>query len=255
MYLVPKVKIRYAIDKKIDVFIGINKLKENINERDTTLAYETNVTDISNVITDLEAFELDFINENGQESTESCSFRKYDENPLFIVCFISENGTNWLKEITEEKIYNEINVKYNFRIQPVKNTEEIYYERESGSFIFYLYPEILNFTQTESLIIEYLIESPNSLNGITFNENSQDLNCETIGKGIKRCIVPKSHFIGKTSGYYFTKHINHLSKKSTNYEVSPVKVILEDSTDDTDSKGNIYSITLYYSLLLILIMC
>ena len=141
------------------------------------------------------------------------------------------------------------------------------------------------------------------------NENSfkkmgiGDLSCEKIKNRLKRCIVPKSHFEGRKSGYYFTKHTNHLGSKSTNYEVAPVNVILDDQdksddpdesddpeesdapeesdtpeesdesddpdesdnpdesddpeeSDDpgSDSKGIMYSIPLYYSLLLILIM-
>ena len=68
---------------------------------------------------------------------------------------------------------------------------------------------------------------------------------------IKRCTLPKSYFEGNKSGYYFTKHDNHFDGKSFNYEAAPVKVILDD---DTNSKGNINSLGLYYWLLLILIM-
>ena len=64
--------------------------------------------------------------------------------------------------------------------------------------------------------------------------------------------MPKSHFKGKTIGYYATKHTNHLGGKSFNYEISSVKVIFND--DDMVSKGNINSFDLYYGLLLILIM-
>ena len=67
--------------------------------------------------------------------------------------------------------------------------------------------------------------------------------------------MPKSHFTGLKSGYYFTKHNNHLGTKSTSYEGSPVKVILDDSSKPTDnSKGYMNSFILYHWLLLILIM-
>ena len=100
------------------------------------------------------------------------------------------------------------------------------------------------------LFIEYNIDYPPYVVGITFNENKPDLDCQTFGEEIKRCTLPKSYFEGKKSGYYFTKHDNHFDGKSFNYEVAPVKVIL----DDTNSKGNINSLGLYYWLLLILIM-
>ena len=167
------------------------------------------------------------MNNNSGEQECSCSFRKYDDTPLLIVCFINNEGTNWLKEITEEKIYDNINIKYNFRIQPVNNEEKIYNQRGSGTFIFWIYPEILDFTKSDSLIIEYGMENPTELIGISFNSNSPDLNCQTLGREVKRCIVSKSHFEGLKSGYYFTKHHNHLDGKSTSYEISPVKVILD----------------------------
>ena len=71
--------------------------------------------------------------------------------------------------------------------------------------------------------------------------------------------VPKNHFEGKKSGYYFIKHINFKGGKSTNYESTPIKVILSDQEPEptggpTPAKGNILKISLYYSLLLILII-
>ena len=75
--------------------------------------------------------------------------------------------------------------------------------------------------------------------------------------------MPKSHFEGKETGYYFLKHSNHLNSKSTCYESFPVKVILDgpDSSDSSDSSDKELeskfikvSITLVYSLLLFLIM-
>ena len=165
-----------------------------------------------------------------------------------MICLVNNEGIHWLKEITEEKIFNDLNIKYNFRIQPVNNEEKIDFKRVTGTFIFFNYPNILDFTKSDSLFIEYALENPKSLVGLTFNENKEDLSCQTIGKFIKKCTVPKSHFEGKKTGYYFLKHNNHLNGKSTSYEGLPVKVILNGS------KFNKASFTLVYSLLLILIM-
>ena len=249
--LIPYIDVIYNDIEKINVYVGITKLIENVAEHDTLIAYETNITNINNVLTDLEAFELYFMNNNGEGEDCPCSFRKYDAKPLLLVCFVNKEGTNWLKEITEEKIYDNLNIKYNFTIQPVNNEEKIYFQRGSGTFIYWVHPELLDFTKSDSLIIEYGMESPSSLTGITFNENARDLNCQTIGKHVKRCTVPKSHFEGLKSGYYFPKHNNHLGTKSTSYENPPVKVILDDSTKNI---GNMNSFTLYHWLLLILIM-
>ena len=200
-----------------------------MTEKDTYIAYETNVTNIDNVITSFDDMKLDFENDGGDIRKEECSLRKYDNTSLYIICSVHEEGNYFLKEITEEKIYNNINVKYNFRIQPIKNTEKIYFEIKDGTAIIWLYPQIMNFTEKDTCYIKYSTEVPKYFNGITFNEDAEDLNCEILQNRLKRCIVPKSHFKGKTSGYYFTKHTNHLDTKSTNYEGSPVRVILDDS--------------------------
>ncbi len=83
------------------------------------------------------------------------------------------------------------------------------------------------------MTIEYYSENADCLNGMTFNENAPDLECENINKHWKRCTVPKSHFKGLENGYYFTKHQNHLNGKSISYEAPPVKVILSDSNSST----------------------
>ena len=244
--LVPRIAVNYNLPKT-DIYLGITKLIENVAECYTLIAYETNVTDITNVLTDLNAFQLEFINSKYGKLSSKCSFRKYNGFPLLILCNAEYEGTNVLNEITEEKIYNNINIKYNFRIQPVKNEEKIEGKQVGSSYIRYNYPYTLDFTKSDSLSVNYHIE-PNDLTGLTFNENKGDLTCQTILNDIKKCTVPKSHFDGKKTGYYFLKHNNHLNGKSTTYESYPVKVIL-------DGPGfNKVSFALVYSLLLILIM-
>ena len=250
--LIPTVKVIYNNVQKTDVFVLLTKLIENTSESSTTIAYETNVTNIDNVQTDYKYFSLDFNNNDSGTKAGQCSFRKYDDTPLLVVCFVPGEGTNWLKEITEEQIYDNLNIKYNFRLQPVNIEDKIDAKKISSTFIYYFYPPELDFTKDDSLIIEYNMKSPTHSTGITFNENKPDLDCRTLGEEIKRCTVPKSHFEGKKSGYYFTMHKNHLDGKSFNYEAAPVKVILDEGSH---SKGNIIiSLSLYYWLLLILIM-
>ena len=65
----------------------------------TFIAYETNVTDIGNIIPDyFESFKLEFENENGGKINNSCTFRKYENTPLLIICEIGSTGTFWLKK-------------------------------------------------------------------------------------------------------------------------------------------------------------
>ena len=81
----------------------------------------------------------------------------------------------------------------------------------------------------DSLNIYYYVKDASSLNGITFNENSNDLECKNLDKNIKKCSVNKDHFVQNVNKYYFTKHTNHLNGKSNSYEAPPIKVIVKSS--------------------------
>jgi len=224
--LIPPIKVKTFFPKK-NIYVGITKLVENIAEDETYIAYKTNVTDMSNVRTEVKSFRLEFENRDG-EASFGCSFRKYENTPLLIIC-LTKNGTFWLKEIKKEIILDEVNNKYNFRIQPVNNIKKIISDRSiKNSFIICVYPEILDFTKEDVLTVDFIVGKKNLLTGITFNEEAEDLICETFDYVIKRCKVPKSHFNGKKSGYYFTKHSNHLNGKSTSYEAPPIKIILPE---------------------------
>ena len=112
---------------------------------------------------------------------------------------------NSLSEIKEEIILDNRNIKYNFRIQPVKNTEKFYACTSFGAMNMWSYPEVLDFTIQDSITIEYWMGNPSCLYGIRLNKDAPDLECENI-KGFKRCIVHKSHFKGKENGYYYTRY-------------------------------------------------
>ena len=84
-------------------------------------------------------------------------------------------GTNQLKEITQEKVYNNLNIRYHFRIQPVKNEEKIQSSKDNGKSIFLYYHSILDFRTQNSYTIDYSMECPSALSGITYNENAGDL--------------------------------------------------------------------------------
>ena len=64
---------------------------------------------------------------------------------------------------------------------------------------------------------------------MTFNETKQDLTCEDK-VNFKRCIVPKEHFEGLKSDYYYIMR-NYFNKKEIVYEAIPVKVILPEESD------------------------
>ena len=111
--------VNYKYPKKEDIYVKITKLLSKCAQRETTIAYATNITNISKITPSLESFKLSF-NELGKRY---CSFRKTDGTPLLIICqmdFGNNKFNNSLSEIKEEIILDNINIKYNFRIQPVK---------------------------------------------------------------------------------------------------------------------------------------
>ena len=133
----------------------------------------------------------------------------------------------------------------------MNNEEKIQYSSPSGSFIFWYYPKVLDFTKNSGPIsIYYWIEDADLLTGFTYNENEKDLTCQSVERSLKKCEITKEHFKGKKSGAYFLKHTNHLEKKSISYEVPPIKVIVDESA----SRGNIIESSIFYYLLLLLIM-
>ena len=91
------------------------------------------------------------------------------------------------------------------------------------------------------MTIEFFTIEPYLINGITFNEEANDLSCEILGE-ILKCIIPKSHFKGKKSGYYFAKQRNFIDGKFILYEIPPIKVILS---------GKILPFSFIYTLLLL----
>ena len=239
---------------KRDLYVGIKKLLVNIDEYGVPIAYETNITDIPNIyIPDDEKFYLTFTNKNSEgiedEYDAKCIFRKYDANPLLILCWLNYPGTNWLKEIKEEKLIDDNNILYNFRIQPVKNEDKIDYDEKNFLSIFTNYPRVLDFTKNDDSLFIYLHMASTDYysNELTYNEEAEDLTCEQIERKVKKCEITKEHFKGKKNGF-FIKHTNHKVTKTISYEVLPVKVILDSS------KGNIISFSLIYSFLLLLIM-
>lgn len=67
--LISLIEVKYNLEKT-DIYVSINKLIENFSEYDTIIDYETNITDITNILIDLEAFMLTFSNSNSR--TKDC---------------------------------------------------------------------------------------------------------------------------------------------------------------------------------------
>ena len=108
---VDEIRINYYGIEKEDIFIGINKLIEDKLGIEYFAFYETNITNIPNFRTGYAAFSMEF--EGVEENI--CSFRKYDDTPLLLICAILNHSTNemYLSEIKNEIILDNINIKYN----------------------------------------------------------------------------------------------------------------------------------------------
>ena len=233
--LVKNIYINHYEIQKEDLYIGITKPIQSEKSLYSYIAYETNITNISNLLIGLNIFPMSFNNGDGE-----CTFRKYEENPLLLVCipYVEDNYT-YLEHFENEIILNDINIKYNFRIQPVINTAFIKINEDDREFISFLaYPQILNFTNQDSLTITYLGIFMNSDmqidQAIRFTE-ADYLKCQIKREiSILECIVPKSHFEGKKSGYYYTIYENDYNFKLTWYQIPPVQVILNEPDIETE---------------------
>ena len=138
-------------------------------------------------------------------------------------------------KISEEKIFDNIHYKYKFRIQPFEE-ENFVRPAYKRAYINFTYPEILNFTSAESLIIRYIMSDPSLAANPRINIY-EDLECVDLDE-MKKCLVPLSHFRGKKIGYYGTYHLHeYYYGQSFKYnELSPIYV---EKLNDNDIVINI----------------
>ena len=201
---------------------------------------------------------------NGASSNLTCNLVKGENNPLLIICYLDygqiKGDILTLKEIENEIKLNKINNKYNFIIQPVNNNESISYVDKKYCLIYSIYPNILNFKEKDSIEIELLMENPNYLNGITFDENSEDLKCVDSGN-LKKCIVPKEHFKEEKKRYYYIKYNGYNNKKFISYQNFPIKIILSENEDDDDDNTtliiiiSVVGIVSFIAIIIFVIRC
>ena len=212
--------INYPLNKE-NIYVGITKLLEKNIDDDNFLAYETNVTEIQNV----SSKRFDMHLKNGKEIR--FFLKKYEGIPLILIFIPSRDFTS-LDEIDSQIELKDINIKYNFFIQPVINEEKCSIEGQ-GSNMMLLYPKILDFTLNDSVTVDFALAISASTKKIRINPDGNDLECKEINMFFKRCTVPITHFQNKLSGYYFTYHLNHLNKPIIFYESPTLKVILPET--------------------------
>ena len=246
--LVKEIYVNYNI-KKETIYVKITKLLEKNINLDNYIPYETNISSLSNIFSD--EFTINNFN---------CYFKKSETENLLILCKISNSGRYGLGEIKEEIILDNINIKYNFRIQPGKN-EEIFNVQDKGCSALYVTPQVINFYLNDILTIFIRMDFPENLPYISLN--SSNLNCENIilsELSFKKCKININNFRNTQTQYYYLHHKNYLNEYIRFYELSPIKIkiakdneiILKITQEDNINPikiGNnriLYFITNYY---------
>ena len=217
--LINNIIINYKIEQKQNITVNITNLLLKYIDRNNYIAYETNVTNISDVSTG-----KFYIKQNYRNI--KCYLKKAGNNPLLFLCHSDLGGQ--LGKI-EEIVLDNINIKYNFRILSTNN-EEFFYKNNYGSIALFVYPKVLDFNSSEELFINYVMQFSMNTNGIRLNLDSNDLNDGVyIGNSIFRLHIDRHHFRNNGSGFYNTYHfISSEYGYVPFYEFSPIKVIIPD---------------------------
>ena len=221
------ITINNKIEQKEDVYIELTAIKQNYINWMNLIIYETNVSSISNVFSDI--FYLDFYwKPNTRLDKQRCFLKKIPEQPLLLFCLISfEQKINIFLNETEQ-YFNNISIKYNFILLPMQNI--LYFNvLNYGCHIFYEYPPTLNFYDKEEFIIYFHIEGNDKTNDIKLHPESNNLKCELKyfpGNIIKACDITINDFKGKNSSYYNIYYQNYTKNYSLLYNLSPIKVLL-----------------------------
>ena len=188
------------IDKE-DIYIGINKFMYIVLKQGNFVPFETNVTNVSNLIT--EEFKI-------TEEEYSCFLKKEINNPLLILCTGFKSGIYSLEELFDEEIIlNNINVKYNFRIQPTKNLEKFEISgSDSEGYLNYAFPKILDFTLKDELKIYFFYKGIGSFPSFSFSDlklapDLEKMKCDrgTSGKSFY-CTINSGYFANSANRYY-----------------------------------------------------
>ena len=215
-------------NQKENIYIDLTKIKEEQIYANNSITYETNVTEIPELYSDI--FNLSFKYESRTHIyLQKCFFKKIPDQPLLLFCLMTREGTFSLFQNETKEILNNINIKYNFIILPME-IETIFNVSNNGNYLFYEYPYVLDFHKREELVIDYHYIGYNIISGgIKLNPDSTALKCDEKSinnRYIKRCEISINHFNGKNSSYYNTYYLNYLNNYSLVYTLPPINVIL-----------------------------
>ena len=150
--------------------------------------------------------------------------KKYKDSPLLYLCNFDRSQSSFA--ISDKLIIDNSHYKYNFRNQIFKQEYPLKIN-DIGASIILAYSEILDFIYEESLTIRYIISAPSLAKNLKFVSDSEYSKCDDIN-GLKKYIVPLTHFIGYKNEFYYLSQYNNWDS-FLHYESSPIKVIISEN--------------------------
>ena len=242
------ITIKYENVAKKVIYLTLTKLLTPKIDKNSFFIFETNVTDIS-ILTS------NYFNINTRANDViKCLFKKNSEqkeDKLLLVCN-GENKSSYILNIAEEIDVNEANILYNFKIAANEEIFTVTVSNEEGAKITSVYPESLDFSSNDKLVLKYNMDTPEKLNDIKLNNDSSSA-LECIDKtGVKECTVPKNHF--KDDGYYYTYHKNGFGDLIISYEIPRIKIALNKEEENNNDSNNYSNAIIIASVIVGLIL-
>ena len=110
-----------------------------------------------------------------------------------------------------------------------------------------VYPESLDFSKDETLILRYITLKPSLIKNIKLKDDSSNIECHNLIE-MKLCKVSFAHFRNEyTSGYYNTSHSNNEVNFTIYYDIPPIFVnlpevnIIEFAINEYDNNNTLYT--------------
>ena len=222
-YFAPVSKILLAKKeiKKETVYISINNLLNKNLVLNEFVAYETNMTNMPNILS--KAFPMEF---SDSKTFKNCFLKKGEEKALLLICLALEPGKFNLKETTALTELKDIHINYDFVISPINNKEIFEVKDGESNYISDIYPQVLNLSSSNNITLQLFMAQPSLVEGIKLNSESRTfLDCKD-GIQVKKCIVDRRHFQLKKGGYYYLSYSNNSNESNIFYFSFPIKVIL-----------------------------
>ena len=237
------ITVNYIIPNKEDIYLKLENSMLSKVDLESYIAFSTNITNINK----LQTAKFKLTTESG--SPTSYFIKHEDNSPLYLICYVSKKENFVLGNIAKLEL-KDIHYKYNFIITQEKNDDIVSVIEPDKPYTYKIYPEVLDFSNQDNLYIYF--GNLDSNFKIKLNPDGDDLNCINIEYS-QKCTVPKSHFAGKSNGYYYIHHKNNANEYTVDYDTFGFKVILTSGGGGGDGDGGSNSSIIInkHSLLLI----